>query len=100
MIASNRITIYEQPDMQIDLEYTEHYAILHLPRLKLTKTTYLDFIAKVQDLYGFITTAGYEAIWTAIDPTDTVTAKLLDRIGANKLGSSDGLDVYEYRGAN
>lgn len=100
MIVSNRMTIYEDDHLQLDLEYTEHYAILHLPKMKMNKTTYVTFLTKVPELYQFLSTAGYEAVWTAIDPEDKLTKKLLDRLGARMLGNGDGLDVYEYRGVN
>lgn len=98
MIESKRITIYDKDDMVIDLEYTDMYAILHLPVLRITRHTYEDFLTTVPKLHSFLTTVGYEAVWTAINPEDTTIVKLLDRLGAKKLGTADGLDVYEYTG--
>lgn len=95
MIESKRITLYENSGMQIDLEYTDQYAILHLPVLKMNKTNYLDFLDKVPELCEFLLSAGYVGVWTAIEPEKKVIAKLLDRLGAKKLGSDKGLDVYE-----
>lgn len=95
MIASKRITLYQSEGMKIDLEYTEHYAILHLPLLKMNKTNYLEFLEKVPELCQFLMTTGYAGVWTAIEPEKTVVAKLLDRLGAKRLGSDSGLDVYE-----
>ncbi|HEY9818017.1 MAG TPA: hypothetical protein V6D20_19740, partial [Candidatus Obscuribacterales bacterium] len=102
MTASKRITLVDKEDMTLDLEYGTamgmNFAILHLPKMKLTKTSYSDFLATVPQIYEFISTVGYEAIHTAIDPNDKSTAKLLDRLGAVRLGNDQGLDVYEYRG--
>ncbi len=98
MIASKRISLIKRDGLEIELEYNESYAILHLPQLKMTKTNYLEFMTVVPDIHKFMTTVGYEAIWTGIDPEDSKTRKLLERLGATKLGTAQGIDVYEYRG--
>ena len=100
MTASKRITLVEKADMTLDLEWNKDFAILHLPKMKMSRTSYTDFLVTVPQLYEFLSSLGYEAIYTAIDPNDKTTAKLLDRLGAIKLGQDPNqrLDVYEYRG--
>lgn len=100
MIESNRIVLVDKEDIQLDLEYNKDFAVLHLPRLKLTKGTLADFECTVEDIWKFMCTVGYENIWTAIPPSDKTMAKLLSRIGAEKQGHAQGLDVYEYKGGN
>lgn len=102
MTASKRITLVDKEDMTLDLEYGsvngQAFAILHLPKMKMTRTSYLDFLATVPQIHEFCVAVGFESIYTAISPNDKPTVKLLDRLGAVRLGSSQGLDVYEYRG--
>ena len=98
MIESKRITLVDKEDLVLDLEYNEDFAILHLPVMRMSRNTYTDFLDTVPQLYTFLTTAGYSAVFTGVKPEDTVVAKLLDRLGARKLGHADGVDVYQYTG--
>ena len=100
MIGSRKITLVDKQDLTISLEWNDQFAILHLPKLKLTKSSYTDFLVTVPQLYEFLSSLGYEAIYTAIEPESKTIAKLLDRLGAVKLGQDPNqkLDVYEYRG--
>ena len=98
MIESKKLTLVDKENIQIDLEYNEHYAVIHVPRFKVTKSTYQDFMITVDSIYEFLTTIGYENMWAGVDPYDPMIAKLLGRVGAVKLGTHDGIDVYEYKG--
>lgn len=100
MIESKRITLVDKEDLIIDLEYSKEFAILHLPRLRMTKSSYRDFLVTVPQVCQFAQFVGYEALHTAVDPNDDTIAKLLDRLGAEFLGLDPhhGLAVYEYRG--
>jgi hypothetical protein len=98
MIESKRLTLIDKEDIVMDLEYNEHYAILHLPVMRINKKTYTEFLSTVPQLHTFLTMVGYQAVWTAIKPEDTTLAKLLGRLGATKKGTAEGLDVYEYTG--
>ena len=98
MIESKRITLVDKEDLVLDLEYNEDFAILHLPVMRMSRNTYTDFLDTVPQLYTFLTTAGYNSIFAGVRPEDKTIAKLLDRLGARKLGHADGVDVYQYTG--
>lgn len=98
MVTSKRFTIVDREHIQFDVEYNEEHILFHLPRMKMSKTSYLDFLNIVPELHDFVRTMGHESMWTAIDPKDIMTAKLLDRVGAEMVGHSNGLNVYEYTG--
>lgn len=98
MIVSKRMTIVDKENIKLDLEYNEDFAILHLPYLKLTKSSYIDFVWAVEDLHELFTTMGYDGVWTAVLPEDKTVAKLVGRVGGVKMGHSEGYDVYRYGG--
>lgn len=99
MQSSKRITIVDHIDYSVDLEYNDMYAILHLPRVnKFTKEVYQGMLIKVQELWEFFSTVGYEGMFIAIDPTNKVLNKFVLRLGFKPLGTADGLSVYQYEG--
>ena len=99
MIASKRITIYENLDYQLDLEYNKDYAILHLPQVsKFSKDVYLHMTCKLDDLYNLFKTMGHEYLWAAADPNNQKVNRLLVKLGFKYAGSADGMSVYNYGG--
>ena len=100
MIVSKKMTIVDKPGLRLMLEYNEHYVAVHIQDLKMTKSNYLDFVNAIEDIHSFCTTAGYEAIWTGIPVNDPKTEKLLKKIGAKYVGTSQGMNVFEYRGVS
>lgn len=94
--VSKRFNLVNVEDYEVDLEYTDQYAILHLPRVsKFTKGTYLDMVERLQQVATFIKTSGYFGMWVAIKPEDTTIGRLVNKLGFKYLGTSDSLAVYE-----
>lgn len=97
-MKSNRMPLYVTENYQIDLEYNDQYAILHIPFLYLTKSVYQELKVRMEQLWEFIETIGYSGLWAAISPEDRKLKKMMDRFQWKYLGSSDGLDIYQYEG--
>lgn len=97
MIASKRITIYENLDYQLDLEYNKDYLILHLPRVSnFRKSILLDGLAKLDELYNLFKTMGHKYIWAACPPENKRVNRLLLKAGFRYMGNADGMSVYNY----
>lgn len=96
MTVSKRFSVVQKEDLTLDLEYTDSFAILHLPYLRLTKETLLDLIDTVKRLYTFVTDIGYDNLWCAVAVDDNTVNKLAKRVGFHYLDESSGLHVYEY----
>ena len=97
MLTSKRFTFVQKEEYEVDLEYNEHYLVLHLPFVKrLTKTTYLDMQEMVKHLWTFAKSTGYEGMWIAIRKEDESLVKLVKKLGFHPLGEDSGLSVYEY----
>lgn len=95
MADSKRFPILETEDYTIDLEYTEEFAILHLPRVqKFTKSIYLQGREKLEDIKDFLFTTGFQAIWVAVFPEDEMTNKFVKRLGFEYAGDFENLSVY------
>lgn len=97
-LKSKRISIVVRELYTIDLEYSQEYAILHLPYVKkFTKGVYLDINQSVEEVWDLVSTIGYREMFVAIPQEDKVVAKLVVKLGFILLGSSQGLDVYQYK---
>lgn len=95
-IKSKRFTLLKRDDYQVDLEYNETFAIIHLPLVTtFNKSTFLDMVENIDKIEGFLLDQGYKSIWVAIDPKDTFIKKLAVKLKFDFRGSTEGLDVYE-----
>ncbi len=92
---SNRITLLETTEYTVELEYTEEFVILHLPKVtNWTKSLYKHSKERIEELSTFFGVIGYEAIWVAAYPDDTITNKFADRLGFEFIGEYEDLNVY------
>lgn len=97
MIASNSLTLFENPAYGVRLEYNEDYAIVHLPYTnKMSKEVFLDMEARLEHWSVFLKTAGYSGIWCAVDPQDNKINRLVTLLKFKYMGTSDGMSVYRY----
>jgi hypothetical protein len=97
MTASKSITLFENPEYGVRLEYSKDLAIVHLPYTnKMNKKVYLDMERRLVDWYDFITTLGYNGIWCAVDPTDSKINRLVTMLQFKYMGKADGMSVYKY----
>lgn len=97
MPASKSLVAIETKNYTIRLEYNEDYVILHLPSIdKMTKGTFLDMKYRLEDWYGFFTTAGYAGIFAAVDPNNQKIQKLLKMLQFKLKGFADNMNVYFY----
>lgn len=95
-IKSKRFTLVHKEDYKVDLEYNEHLAILHLPKVnRFTKTVYLDMLECIEDIEGFLLDLGYASLWLGIPIGDSPLAKLVKKLNFTYRGSAEGLDIYE-----
>lgn len=93
--TSKRMPLVIRESYQIDLEYSETLAILHLPRVdKLTKTVYKDIKEVSESISVFLSTMGYEHVYVSCWPEDFKTKKLVSKLGFKYQGYSQGFDVY------
>lgn len=96
-LHSKRFNIVNQEHYEVDLEYNEQYAILHLPRVsKFNKTVYIDMADRLEQFAEFIKSSGYFGLWAAISPDNNVLDKLIKKLGFKYLGTSGALAVYEW----
>lgn len=93
---SKRFTVLLRDEYQVDLEYNESFAILHLPSVTaFKKSTYKDMKDRLTSLDDFLRTVGYSSLWAAIPPKDELLSKLVTKLDFVFRGSSHGYDVYE-----
>lgn len=96
-LRSKRFNIVNQEHYEVDLEYNEQYAILHLPRVsKFNKTVYIDMADRLEQFAEFVKSSGYFGLWAAIRPEDTTLAKFIKKLGFRHLGNSGMLAIYEW----
>ena len=97
MSASKSFTLFETNDYGVRLEYNKDFVIVHLPFTNnMTKRVFQDMEVKLQEWLEFVTTAGYNGIWAAIDPNDLKIRKLVSMLKFKYMGQSDGMLVYKY----
>lgn len=97
MIASKSITLFENPEYGVRLEYNNQYAIVHLPYSnKMNKKVFLDMQSRLSSWYEFITTMGYKGIWCAVDPKDDKINRLVTMLKFKYMGEADSMSVYKY----
>lgn len=98
-IKSKRFTIFSSDKYEVDLEYSEDFAILHLPYVyKFDKGTYMDMKSRFPSLLEFLGTMGYPNVWAAIPPSNTMTIKFIKKFGFEHKGSAEGYDVFMLEG--
>lgn len=97
MNASNSLTLFENKEYSVRLEYNKDYAIVHLPQAnKMTKGVYLDMVERLEHWWTFLKTVGYNGIWCAVDPKDDKINRLVTLLKFKYIGSNDGMSVYRY----
>ena len=97
MTASNSLTLFENPDYGVRLEYNKDFAIVHLPYSnRMTKEVYQDMESRLEDWWAFLKTVGYSGIWCAVDPEDKKINRLVTLLKFKYYGKSDGMSVYMY----
>ena len=92
-----RLTIVETEDYTLDLEYSDSFFILHLLYFKPSVATVRELKNKVEELREFSKVVGYTGVYTGVDPEDTKMPKLLRMLNAEKIGNSEGIDVYQLK---
>lgn len=98
MIKSTRISLVENEDFHLELEYNEDYFILHLPRFKPSKGAVLHLTDKLDELEKMISVTQWNHIWAGVRPDDDKIKKLIRMVGGEYMGTADNIDVYLMRG--
>jgi len=89
------MTLVQKDSFTVDLEYNEHYAIVHLPKVdKFTKGIYLDMSIVFEDMKEFLKVVGYDHVWAALEPTNKPMIKFVGKIGLTFQGEAEDLNVY------
>jgi len=97
--ASKRLKGIRGSTFEVDLEYNETYIIIHLPYIdKFTKSTLFEMKYLLDDWWTFFKTVGYTEIHAAVDPNNRSINKILRHIEFKKIGSSNGMNIWSYRG--
>ena len=97
-LTSKRFTIIDLPDYQVELEYNKDFAIIHIPNIKITRDTYMDIKLRTEDLFEFLNTLGYSAMYAGIPHEEKMIQKLCQRCGFKHLGAHEGIEVFIYEG--
>lgn len=96
--ASKRIRLLTRDKYAFDLEYTEDFAILHLPYVdKFTRSVYEDMTTTIEDIWDFLSTIHYKELFVGIPQQSATTIKLAKKLGFVYLGSHEGVDVLQYK---
>jgi len=94
-VASERLRIIETDNISVDLEYNKDFAIVHLPRVdKFNKTRLIELEDYLSDLWKFISTIGYTALYAATEHPPT--QKLAEKMNFVYIGQQNNLKVYVY----
>lgn len=97
MTASKSITLFENKDYSARLEYSNDLAIVHLPYTNnMTKGVLQDMREKLDQWLEFLTVAGYNGIWCAVDPDDDKIQRLITLLRFKYMGKADGRLVFKY----
>ena len=97
--ASKRLKGIRGSTFSVDVEYSKDYIILHLPTVdKFTKSTLFEMQELLDDLWDFFKTMGYTELHTAVDPNNRSINRLLRHIQFRQIGSSNGMNIWSYRG--
>ena len=97
--ASKRLKGIRGSTFEVDLEYNKTYIILHLPTVdKFTKSTLFEMQYLLDDWWNFFKTVGYTEIYAAVEPANRTINRLLRRIHFKQIGSSNGMNIWSYRG--
>lgn len=97
--ASNRLKGIKGSTFSVDLEYNKNYIIIHLPAIdKFTKATLFEMQYLLDDWWSFFKTVGYTEIHAAVDPNNRSINRLLRHIQFRQIGSSNGMNIWSYRG--
>lgn len=92
---SKFITVYENNDYSVTLEYNEDLAALHLPVVSNFNVTVLKSMQKkVIELLDFLTDLGYNGIWANCKVEDTKIQKLLHLLGFEYVTDKDGTSIF------
>lgn len=81
----------------IRLEYNEDFIIVHLPSIdKMTKSVFIEMRVLLYDWWKFFETAGYKAVFAAVEPEDKIN-KLVFMLGFEYVGDSEEYHVYQFK---
>lgn len=84
-------------NFDIRLEYNEDFVIVHLPKIeKMTKGVFMEMVVLLRDWWDFFKTAGYSAVFAAVDPEDKIN-KLVYMLGFKYVGENQGYLIYQFK---
>lgn len=93
--TSKRITLVNTDEYVVDVEYTDHFIIVHIPYIKaFTKSSYAELREQFVNFCDFVHTIGYDEVWAGIYPEDETTNKFAGRMGFDFRGVVNGINVY------
>lgn len=93
--GSKRIRLVESPNVSLDLEFNDKYAVLHLPRVtRFRKGEFKQFKEYLEGLAQFFEVSSLEGPYAASN--DEKIKKLALKLGFTYLGESNGLKVFKY----
>lgn len=96
--VSKRIRLITKEEYAFDLEYSEDFAILHLPYVgKFTRSVYEDMTTTIEDVWEFLSTIHYKELFVGIPQQNATTIKLAKKLGFISLGSHQGVDILQYK---
>lgn len=98
-LTSKSFTINETEDYGVRLEYNDQFAILHFSYVhKFTKGVFYSMQVYLENLWDFLSTVGYEAIYVGFDPNNLKIKKLVGKLGFKELGiAPTGELIMEYK---
>lgn len=95
--ASKSLMGIRGSNFSIRLEYNENFVIVHLPSVeKMSKSVFLEMATLLNDWWCFFKTAGYQAVFAAIEPEDKVN-KLAHMLGFQYIGQNEGYLIYQFK---
>jgi len=96
-ISSKSAVFTSTENFELRLEYNEDFVIVHFARLdRITRGILLELQVYLEDFNRFIKTAGYQTVYVAVDPNNSIINRLVDRLNFKYQGLADGLRVYSY----
>jgi len=96
-VASKSLMGIRGSNFNIRLEYNEDFVIVHVPRMeKMSKSVFKELNILLTDWWDFFKTAGYEALFAAIEPEDKMN-KLAHMLGFQYVGENEGYLIYQFK---
>lgn len=97
-MESSRVTIYDGPKFEIQLEYGADIVSLHITRIEsFTKEVLLKMQEELPKIVKFLRHVGPTRFYVAVEEDNRQIQRLVTKFNFAYIGENEGLRIYEYQ---